>query len=127
MQRFDRLATCLCFQTHSSADSWPHALWQSNGSQSYALRRPLTPPGDGATFGDEMSRIPAVLFLAALSLLTVHGCFAQWTKTIDCPADRAYRDNRNDVGGQEFCEHVLPGSLTVKDGPFRFTKLLSSN
>lgn len=47
-------------------------------------------------------------------------CLAQWTKTIECPADRLYRDIRIDAGRQEFCEHVLPGFLTVKDGPFRF-------
>jgi hypothetical protein len=51
-------------------------------------------------------------------------CNAQWTKTIACAPGRVYRDNRNDtggqLGGQEFCEHVLPGSLRVKDGPFRF-------
>jgi hypothetical protein len=46
-------------------------------------------------------------------------CFAQSTKAVDCPGDRVYRDNRNG-GGQVFCERVLPGSLTVKDGPFRF-------
>ncbi|MGA1991678.1 MAG: hypothetical protein ABSH46_11545 [Bryobacteraceae bacterium] len=46
--------------------------------------------------------------------------FAQATKLVDCSGDRAYRDNRNGVGGPVFCEHVLPGSLAVKDGPFRF-------
>jgi len=39
---------------------------------------------------------------------------------VDCPGDRVYRDNRNGVEGQVFCEHLLPGSLAVKDGPFRF-------
>lgn len=47
-------------------------------------------------------------------------CFEQSTKLVDCPGDRVYRDNRNGVGGQVYCEHVLPGSLAVKDGPFRF-------
>ena len=47
-------------------------------------------------------------------------CLAQSPKAVDCPGDRVYRDNRNGVGGQVFCEHLLPGSLTVKDGPFRF-------
>jgi hypothetical protein len=47
-------------------------------------------------------------------------CFAQSTKAVDCPTDTVYRDNRNGVGGQVFCERLLPGSLTVKDGPFRF-------
>ena len=45
---------------------------------------------------------------------------AQSTKLVDCSEGRAYRDNRNAVGGEVFCEHVLPGSLAVKDGPFRF-------
>jgi len=49
-----------------------------------------------------------------------HACLAQWTKTIDCPVDRVYREIRKDAGRQEFCEQVLPGSMTVKDGPFRF-------
>ena len=47
-------------------------------------------------------------------------CFAQSTKTIDCPPDRVHRDTRPSGGGEEFCEHQLPGSLAVKDGPFRF-------
>ena len=67
-----------------------------------------------------MNRISTVLLLAASSWLQVPAGFAQWTRTIDCPQDRIYRDRRNDVGGEEFCEHVLPGALVVKDGPFRF-------
>src|SRR6185312_11846759 len=47
-------------------------------------------------------------------------CFAQSARAVDCPGDRVYRDNRNEGGGQAFCEQVLPGSLIVKDGPFRF-------
>jgi len=63
-----------------------------------------------------ISYFSAVLVCASTSV-----CFAQGTNPIDCPGDRAYRDNRPDGGGgQVFCEHVLPGSLTVKDGPFRF-------
>jgi hypothetical protein len=69
-------------------------------------------------FGIEMRHflIVCMFVISATSRL----CFAQWTKTIDCPPDRVYRDLRIDAGRQEFCEHVLPGSLTVKDGPFRF-------
>ena len=49
------------------------------------------------------------------------GCLAQGTKLVQCPGDRIYRDTRIDGGGgQVYCEHVLPGSLVVKDGPFRF-------
>jgi len=59
--------------------------------------------------------ITAILFCAGSRV-----CFAQSAKAVNCPADRVYRDNRNGVGGQVFCEHVLPGSLAVKDGPFRF-------
>jgi len=47
-------------------------------------------------------------------------CRAQWTKDINCPAGTVYRDLRPDAGRQEFCERLLPGSLKVKDGPFRF-------
>jgi hypothetical protein len=48
-------------------------------------------------------------------------CFAQAKNAVACPSDRVYRDNRNGAGGGEvFCEQVLPGSLTVKDGPSRF-------
>jgi hypothetical protein len=61
-----------------------------------------------------------LLLASALLFATIHSSFAQWAKTIDCPADRVYRDVRKDAGRQEFCERVLPGSLVVKDGPFRF-------
>jgi len=47
-------------------------------------------------------------------------CFAEWTKTIDCPAGREYRDVRVYAGRNEFCELHLPGSLWVRDGPSRF-------
>jgi hypothetical protein len=48
-------------------------------------------------------------------------CPGQDTTLVQCSADRVYRDNRVDGGGgQVYCEHVLPGSLVVKDGPFRF-------
>src|SRR5437870_9393030 len=58
----------------------------------------------------------AVLYYGSISV-----SFAQVPKQIECPVNRVYRDNRTDGGGgQVFCEHVLPGSLTVKDGPFRF-------
>lgn len=48
-------------------------------------------------------------------------CFAQSPKLVECPKDRVYRDNRiGGEGGEVYCEHVLPGSLVVKDGPYRF-------
>ena len=47
-------------------------------------------------------------------------CFADWTKTIECPAGRVYRDVRRDAGREEFCELLLPGSLKVQDGPSRW-------
>jgi hypothetical protein len=63
-----------------------------------------------------ISYFSAVLVCASISV-----CFAQGIKPIECRGDRVYRDNRTEGGsGQVFCEHVLPGSLTVKDGPFRF-------
>jgi hypothetical protein len=47
-------------------------------------------------------------------------CFADWTKTIECPAGRIYRDVRHAAGREEFCELLLPGSLKVQDGPSRW-------
>ena len=47
-------------------------------------------------------------------------CFADWTKTIDCPSGRVYLDIRRDAGREEFCELQLPGSLKVRDGPSRW-------
>ena len=68
------------------------------------------------------SRIAMRRFLKLLVLIcTGNGiCFSQSTKAVECPGDRVYREDRNGVGGQVFCEHLLPGSLAVKDGPFRF-------
>lgn len=61
------------------------------------------------------------LWILLLCLLSpaVHPCLAEWKKTIDCPADRVYRDERKYAGREEFCEQLLPGSLVVKDGPYR--------
>lgn len=61
-----------------------------------------------------------VLSIASLCVVNPPLSRAQWTKDIDCPVDTVYRDVRKDAGRQEFCEHRLPGSLRVKDGPFRF-------
>jgi len=47
-------------------------------------------------------------------------CFAEWTKDITCKAGEEYRDVRVDAGRGEYCVRILPGSLEVKDGPFRF-------
>ncbi len=47
-------------------------------------------------------------------------CHAQWAKDFNCPAGTVYRDLRPNAGRQEFCERLLPGSLRVKDGQFRF-------
>jgi hypothetical protein len=58
--------------------------------------------------------------LLCLFIVNVESCFGEWTKTIDCAAPRVYRDLRKDAGREEFCELVLPGSLVVKDGPYRF-------
>jgi hypothetical protein len=49
----------------------------------------------------------------------VHPCWAEWKKTIECPYGRVYRDERIYAGREEFCELLLPGSLVVKDGPYR--------
>ena len=58
--------------------------------------------------------------VVAFFLSDPNTCHAQWTKDINCPAGTVYRDLRPDAGRQEFCERLLPGSLKVKDGPFRF-------
>ena len=47
-------------------------------------------------------------------------CFADWIKTVECPAGRVYRDVRRDAGREEFCELLLPGALKVRDGPSRW-------
>ncbi len=66
-----------------------------------------------------MSQIHTVLaFVLVLGI--GHACFAQWEDTIKCPPNRVHRDERMDAGRQEYCEQILPGSLRVKDGPFRF-------
>src|SRR6202043_1621611 len=60
------------------------------------------------------------LCVAIFFLSNPNTCNAQWTKDINCPVGTVYRDLRPDAGRQEFCERLLPGSLKVKDGPFRF-------
>ena len=71
-------------------------------------------------------RLCRTLYLATALICAGSVCLAQGTKLVECPNDRIYRDNRGDAGGgnagggQVYCEHVLPGSLVVKDGPFRF-------
>jgi hypothetical protein len=70
-----------------------------------------------------MRRIAATGRLAVFVCVAATLCNAQRSKTIGCGPDRIYRDERSDLYGQmgqEFCEHVLPGSLRVKDGAFRF-------
>lgn len=59
------------------------------------------------------------ILLLCLLFPAVHPCFAEWTKTIECPAGRVYRDERKYAGREEFCELLLSGSLAVKDGPYR--------
>ena len=52
-------------------------------------------------------------------LLTATPCFGEWQQTVHCPGGHIYRDIREDAGRQEFCDLELPGSLAVKDGPYR--------
>lgn len=66
-----------------------------------------------------MGKLPLTFAVGVLLLADASSCLAQWTKTIDCPAGNAYRDEREYAGREEFCEHLLPGSLKVKDGPYR--------
>ena len=56
----------------------------------------------------------AFLFVASCS------CLAQLPKPVECPAGRTYTDNRDVTGGSVFASSLLPGSLEVRDGPFRF-------
>ena len=65
------------------------------------------------------SALSFILPVGFLCLATPHSCRAQWTKDIKCPPGTIYRDLRPYAGRQEFCERPLPGSLKVKDGPFR--------
>jgi hypothetical protein len=58
--------------------------------------------------------VPIFLLVASFS-----SCFGEWTKTIQCSGQQTYRDVRKDAGREELCELDLPGSLTVKDGPYR--------
>ena len=61
-----------------------------------------------------------LLLGTAILLCSADICLADSTQTIVCPPGRVHCDTRKDAGGQEFCELLLPGSLVVKDGPFRF-------
>ncbi len=55
-----------------------------------------------------------IVFIASSSR-----CLGEWTKTINCSSAQVYRDVQQDAGREEFCERSLPGSLVVKDGPYR--------
>lgn len=59
------------------------------------------------------------VFASVLLVASAHFCFGEWVKTIHCPPGRVYRDLRKYAGREEFCELRLPGSLVVKDGPYR--------
>jgi len=61
---------------------------------------------------------PPVLLLI-LAVAQPSPCQAAWIKDITCPAGTVYRDQRPYAGREEFCERHLPGSLRVKDGPYR--------
>lgn len=61
--------------------------------------------------------IPRLLLL--LLATTAGLAHAEWTKTIECPPGRVYRDVRQYAGRDEFCALLLPGSLWVRDGPSR--------
>jgi len=58
--------------------------------------------------------------VVAFFLSDPNTCHAQWTKDINCPLGTVYQDLRPDAGREEFCERLLPGSLKVKDGPYKF-------
>lgn len=62
----------------------------------------------------------AVFLIFALIWMSPRAAFGQWSKTIDCPPDRVYRDLRIDAGRDEFCVRELPGDLWVRDGPSRW-------
>src|SRR4051812_5664291 len=47
--------------------------------------------------------------------------WAQRAKTITCAPGQTYEDNRDgEDRGEERCVRVLPGSLKVNDGPYKF-------
>ena len=58
-------------------------------------------------------------------LLAAFGCslagpaYAGQEPSIQCPPNRTYRDVRSPSWREEFCELSLPGSLIIKDGPYR--------
>jgi hypothetical protein len=60
------------------------------------------------------------LALMVLLLGTARYAHAEWTKDIQCPTGTEYRDLRPYAGRGEFCERLLPGSLRVKHGPYKF-------
>src|SRR6266404_8231606 len=64
--------------------------------------------------------VSLVLPVVIVFLSAPDTCLAQWTKDIDCPLGTVYQDLRPDAGREEFCERLLPGSLKVKDGPYKF-------
>ncbi len=80
---------------------------------------PWKPAYDALYASASTRRCCVPIFPLSLLFLAVHPCFAEWTKTIECPAGRVYRDERKYAGREEFCELLLPGSLVVKDGPYR--------
>ena len=61
-----------------------------------------------------------VLLFALGFLSSAPPAFAQWQKTITCPAGRVYREFRVDAGDDQFCALQLPGHLWVRDGPSRW-------
>ena len=60
-----------------------------------------------------------LILLLTLAVAQPSPCQAVWAKDIVCPAGTVYRDSRPYAGREEFCERLLPGSLRVKDGPYR--------
>jgi hypothetical protein len=70
--------------------------------------------------GSRWFRGGSLVLGTAIFLCSADICFADGNQTIVCPAGRVHRDIRKDAGGEEFCELLLPGSLAVKDGPYRF-------
>ncbi|MBV8898039.1 MAG: hypothetical protein JO051_16110 [Acidobacteriaceae bacterium] len=60
------------------------------------------------------------LIATAILLCSAGICFGDWPRTIACSVGRVHRDTREYAGGEEFCELLRPGSLVVKDGPYRF-------
>lgn len=62
----------------------------------------------------------AAAVVSVITLVAPARVLAQDHTPLKCPAGSVYRETRQDAGGNDFCERVMPGDLRVNDGPARF-------